>query len=302
MPDCRCRERSECATSFYNDKGIESLKRDRQFAKTKREGNLGYKPSDTYEMHEGPRFTSGGYGENYPGMYNTSQIIGEPTSFTVDLSDGQRTSFDLSQPQQPIPFSTAQKVNRKLVVWKLRFNASPWSFRPVYEREIPVVDMYVGVVHTSPSIDIKAEIRGILDVAKKISNADNTPMVIVGDFYMQRSAKEIWDSLHNRTEPHWEIVHPKKNTNFPHKGEGQIADHSVFDPRAFSNPNSFSVPPLVDSLQPISNLSEDLELEDYEEYYTGMGADHTTVLNDFTLDLGAFPQTSYTKLRPDQTQ
>jgi hypothetical protein len=119
---------------FYNDKGIESLKRDRQFAKTKREGNLGYKPSDTYEMHEGPRFTSGGYGENYPGMYNTSQIIGEPTSFTVDLSDGQRTSFDLSQPQQPIPFSTGSwssgscasthPLGRSVLSTKGRF---PWS-------------------------------------------------------------------------------------------------------------------------------------------------------------------------------
>ena len=249
-------------------------------------------------MHEGPRFTSGGYGENYPVMYNTSQIIGEPTSFTVNLATNESTPFDLSKPQPAIGFSSEQKINRQLVVWKLLFNASPWSFRPVYGRSIPVVTFYVGVVHTSPSIDIKTEIRSILDVAQKTSDKDGIPMVIVGDFYMQRSAKDIWKNLHDGKEEHWEIVHPRGNTNFPHKGEGQIADHSVFDKEAFTDAKSFSVPPLEDSLQPISDNPTDLELKYYERYYTGMGVDHTTVMNDLSLNLDSFPQSTYTKPRP----
>ncbi|HTT89855.1 MAG TPA: hypothetical protein VMF65_09905 [Acidimicrobiales bacterium] len=238
---------------YYNKKGVKKLKEKREYAKTERENKLGYKPSDTYAMHEGPRFTSGGYGENYPVMYNTSQIIGEPTSFTVNLATNESTPFDLSKPQPAIGFSSEQKRNRQLVVWRLLFNASPWSFRPVYGRSIPVVTFYVGVVHTSPSIDIKTEIRSISDVAQKTSDKDGIPMVIVGDFYMQRSAKDIWKNLHDGKEEHWEIVHPKGNTNFPHKGEGQIADHSVFDKEAFTDAKSFSVPPLEGSLQPISD-------------------------------------------------
>jgi hypothetical protein len=283
---------------YYNERGTQELKNNREFSATKREDKLGYKPSATYGMYEGPRFESGTYGENYPAMYNKSQIIGTPTCFTVDLGSKQETNFDLSTTQPAITFSTEQKINRRLVVWKLDFNASPWSFRPVPGREIPVVTFYVGVIHTSPSINIKNEIENVLQVAQQISDRDGIPMAIVGDFYMQRSATQIWDSLHSDNEEYWQIVHPQRNTNFPHQGEGQIADHSLADKEAFTNARSFSVPPLKDSLQPISKNPTDLKQKEYEKYYTGMGVDHTTVMNDFSLNLASFEESTYTEPHP----
>ena len=100
----------------------------------------------------------------------------------------------------------------------------------------------------------------------RMSERDGIPMAIVGDFYMQRSATQIWDSLHSDNEEYWQIVHPQRNTNFPHQGEGQIADHSLADKEAFaecylpSRSRHFK-----DSFQPISKSKRKHETEGIRE-------------------------------------
>jgi hypothetical protein len=269
---------------YYSEKGIEKLKKKRLFSKTKREGKLGYKPSDQYQMLKGPSFESGSYRENYPLLINTSQVIGTPTCFTVNLQTGVEQPFDVgNNNQQAIPFSKTDKVNRHLVVWKLALNVSPHLLRPLPGRDIATWEMYMGVVHTSPSINIKNEITLILQYAKQISDRDKIPMAIVGDWYMQRSATALWQQLQRGEMQPWQLVVPETKTNFPGKGEGQTADHGIVDNTAFSSTGVFPFLPPQDPFGAIERQDRRPSEDEMEEVYTSMGVDHALVMHDLDL-------------------
>lgn len=270
---------------YYSEEGIQQLKKERLFSKTQREGKLGYKPSDEYQMLKGPSFESGSYRENYPLLINTSQVIGTPTCFTVNLQTGVEQPFDVSNNnnQQPIPFSKVAQVNRHLVVWKLTLNVSPHLLRPQPGRGIPTWELYMGVVHTSPSIDIKNEISLILQYAKQISDRDGVPMAIVGDWYMQRSATDLWQQLQKGQMQPWQLVYPDTKTNFPGKGEGQTADHGIVDSSAFAPTGVFPFLPPQDPFGAIERQDKKPDEQEMEEVYTSMGVDHALVMHDLDL-------------------
>ena len=274
----------EMTIPYYSDEGIQKLKKKRLFSKTREEGKLGYKPSEQYQMLKGPSFESGSYRENYPLLINTSQVLGTPTCFTVNLQTGVEQPFDVSDNnQQPIPFSKVNQVNRHLVVWKLNLNVSPHLLRPLPGRDIATWEMYMGVVHTSPSIDIKNEITLILQYAKQISDRDKIPMAIVGDWYMQRSAKDLWQQLQKDQMQPWQLVVPETKTNFPSKGEGQTADHGIVDSTAFAPTGVFPFLPPQDSFGAIERQDRKPSEEEMEEVYTSMGVDHALVMHDLDL-------------------
>lgn len=274
----------EMTIPYYSEEGIQQLKQERLFSKTRQEGKLGYKPSDQYQMLKGPAFESGSYRENYPLLINTSQVIGTPTCFTVNLQTGVEQPFAVNNNnQQPIPFSKTNQVNRHLVVWKLTLNVSPHLLRPLPSRNIPTWQFYMGVVHTSPSIDIKNEITLILQYAKQISERDGIPMAIVGDWYMQRSAKDLWQQLQKGEMQPWQLVVPETRTNFPGKGEGQTADHGIVDKTAFSPTGVFPYLPPNNPFSPIGRQDPKPSEKKMEKVYTGMGVDHALVMHDLDL-------------------
>ncbi len=268
---------------YYSEEGISELKKQRIYSQKQRQDQLGYKPSSEYQMLTGPNFESGTYKENYPLLVNTAQIIGAPTCFTVDIETGKDYPFDPTN-SQPIPFSTEQKINRRLVVWKLTLNASEHLLRPLPQRSVPTFEFYLGVIHTSPSIDIKTEVKRALDAAQQISNRDGIPMALVGDWYMQRSAKDIWSDLQGGKLPEWQLVAPQTITNYPSQGEGQKADHGVVDSQAFTNANAFPVVPNTDPLAEISAPNQMPDEQTMRELYTSMGVDHSLVMHDLTIN------------------
>lgn len=152
------------------------------------------------------------------------------------------------QPKLPKSWKGLQEdTNRQLVVWEIEIPAGRYNFRPnlkpspsapgLYKkagikfrknRELPTRKMLLGVVHTSPSMDLRAEVDNIMLHAQKIVDEKQLPMLIGGDWYMQKANKEMWKKLESaKKASDWKLLAPHNITNFPGKegAEGQIADH-----------------------------------------------------------------------------
>ncbi len=125
------------------------------------------------------------------------------------------------------------KKNRKLVLWKFRIPVNRYYMRPEISGLPPgsrnyhkYTEVYVGVVHTSPSLNIKKEITAIMQGAKKLSEATKIPILLGGDWYMQKAMKNEFHEMKDDENPDWVLIAPENNTNIPGLGKkGQIADH-----------------------------------------------------------------------------
>lgn len=125
------------------------------------------------------------------------------------------------------------KKNRKLVLWKFKIPVNRYDLRPEIS-SLPsgsrnyhkYTEVYVGVVHTSPSLKIKTEITAIMQGAKKLSQETKIPILLGGDWYMQKAMKIAFNEMKAGKNSDWVLIEPGNNTNIPGLGKkGQIADH-----------------------------------------------------------------------------
>lgn len=271
--------------NYYNEAGEEELKRQRQFSRTKREGALNTTLEHSYDVDRGVQFTAGNYKENYALLTKGAEILETSAPIAIDLATGTKTEGN-----EAFTFSKKDKVNRRLVMWKLTLNASPYTLRPTPFRDIPRAQVYLGVVHTSPSIDIKSEIEGILHRAQVESNESGIPVILIGDFYMQNSAPQIWEKLKAGQYENWKLVYPENVTNFPHSGEGQIADHAVVDAKAFKELGTQAILRPTSEHEALGNQPFVPDQKKLSESYTDIGVDHAQIMTLLEIDPRTYPK------------
>jgi hypothetical protein len=150
------------------------------------------------------------------------------------------------------------EINRCLVLWKFKLplptNHNFRSFKmdnewnPLFSLNrtitLSYTELYVGVVHTSPSIKIKNEITNILACAEDLLK-EGIPILLGGDWYMEKKSIVEFRKLKNDENEKWTLIAPKNLTNFPGKGTGQVADHFIVQKLLFANVATKSLPPPI---------------------------------------------------------
>ncbi|MFO0614287.1 MAG: hypothetical protein U0414_16990 [Polyangiaceae bacterium] len=245
---------------------------------------------------EGPAYEANTYHESYPYMVDTARVHQKPKLSVVDPKTGNRRPY-----KAPLKFGKKHGgTPRPTTMLELQVQAGRYPFRPprkddmstgensaTYEeshknlahREPEYAPMSVVNVHTSPSISTITEqvkqIRKTMDGLR----GDGHNVVAAGDWYMQESAKTQWKELESSKD--WSLAAPAQRTNFPSKGEGQVADMFVVDREKFQSPRATPIAPPQPgaSMEDIVAPKTDAELREW----TKRGIDHAPVLLDATL-------------------
>jgi hypothetical protein len=116
--------------------------------------------------------------------------------------------------------------------WKIRMKALHHNTRRARQGGVEVappedetLEIYLGIVHTSPGM-LNPDIKYILDAGAELI-PENKPVIIGGDWYMQRGAKRIWERLQD--DDVWALGLPPGTTNYKPGKVCQKADHGVFN-------------------------------------------------------------------------
>ncbi|KAA2239871.1 hypothetical protein F0L74_27175 [Chitinophaga agrisoli] len=209
------------------------------------------------KMMDGPAFRSGGYRESYPLAYDTARIHEVPKLEYYDR--GKKRFREYDEDKGPLIFGkeadgisgkskkkaqTARQVTR----WRIPLSNSPHTLRPPVknyqnsERDAEYAEAHANLthrfkeknykkdytqltfhnIHTAPSISsISEQMKEHMRLANE-SQEKGEVVVLGGDAYMQKSAKTVWKET--KQSPDWDLVHSQQNTNYPGKGDGQVAD------------------------------------------------------------------------------
>jgi hypothetical protein len=171
-----------------------------------------YPLGNEYGMAEGPTYRSGTYRENYPLLYERTQVAEEPKAHFVHGTGSSYRLAPVAEGEEK-SFGTETNTRREPLVWeidmasslfnlrsevKLPENPDPgaqdWAQRTSQRRARAVTrqKMYVMVVHTSPSMSIKDEVADIMAKAEwlrkqKDDQGRPIPVILAGDWYMEKA-------------------------------------------------------------------------------------------------------------------
>ncbi len=202
-----------------------------------------------YGYMPGPQFVSGNFREYYPLIFDKSVVIGTPELLVsrprdiAEINRGEATDKKLLQPYvRPRPFQAGKdedeesddesRTPRGPAFWKIRMKALPHNTRrerrdgvEIAPPEDETLEIYLGIVHTSPGM-LNPDIKSILDAAAELI-PENKPVIIGGDWYMQRGAKRTWERLQD--DAVWALGLPPGTTNYKPGKVCQKADHGMFN-------------------------------------------------------------------------
>jgi hypothetical protein len=290
-----------------------------------------------YGMAEGPTYRSGIYRENYGLLFEQAQVVGTPVPYFVRTRHG---GYELEQLDEGHvePFSKESNTRREPLVWQIKLRNSKYSLRsqiPLAEESDPNADewaeiarerrleatttrtIYVMVVHTSPSMNIKYEVQEIMDKAEWLrknggEEGVEAAVMVAGDWYMEKadperfaqyvSGSEGWTTGAARVGPNDVIeetgARPEYGrekvrflrTNQPGQGVGQAADHYVISEQ-FHGQSTEMIPAQTRRSSPLTTRQEDRMIDEERDArgWLERGSDHTPVVIYLTVDAIAKP-------------
>jgi hypothetical protein len=200
--------------------------------------------------------------------------------------------------------------------WRIRMKALPHNTRPPKKQskeqskdqsdDQSILELYLGVVHTTPGM-LNDDIFYILACAATLV-PEGKPVLIGGDWYMQRSAKMQWKKLQNHEV--WALGLPHGTTNYKPGKIAQTADHMVFGKQHASlggTPIRVQEPDKI-PYEGLTGIDRDEMLglrEDEDtskELKEAVGSDHTMILATLTLHPGGVPAPGETSNDPKHAQ
>ena len=272
----------------------------------------------------------GGAPDYYPCFYDTAVFHGEPELYTADLNsqmvgEGMDDYLKQHDPCQSNHFrygnikkgkdirfgdytdALGNRVfeewnldkdflqNRRLVLWKFKLPTKRYYLRErkgrqPYQEYMP---LFVGVIHTSPSINIRNEVDACLEVMRDLAEKSGIPVLVGGDWYMQKKAAKAWYELAAQVpeegewrQENWFLVEPGVNTNyFNNDSEGQIADHFVGERMIFNEEATTAVSPHEFRLGKTEQNPLLQKTQSEMENWLGIKVDHAPIYTSLTINL-----------------
>lgn len=158
-----------------------------------------FKLKNTYGIDPGPSFESekGGNPESYPLIYDEAKVINKPTYFIWKKNK-------LVPAPKPMwinlsPDDDEEQTPRPVVYAKLDVSTSETGLRD----DDDSITMYVGIIHTSPSMKRFATyvdgIRKEYEKVKAYVEKSGATALLLGDVYAEKSAKTFLNNINKST-------------------------------------------------------------------------------------------------------
>lgn len=102
--------------------------------------------------------------------------------------------------------------------------------------------MYYIIVHTSPKISSIPQQLDDLEEAREWMESQGMDVIEQGDYYAESKAKR-WFNKYQNAEVGIPAIPDVDRTNFPHSGEGAVADMGMLTEGSFEQVHTYALPP-----------------------------------------------------------